>query len=154
MDDELVKHSSLGKHIECVCGAEPENPDDCSCDKYEGRDAHVRAARMYNAAIEAGFITDTPLSYGDKVEYIKFGRGFENVIHPVYYTHGLPYHKYDESTGALDAEPVEDREVPPHTFNFTPEKRAYIWQNYFHKAIKQINLLPTGRKQAGLSAFA
>jgi len=154
LDDELVKHSSLGKHIECVCGAEPDNPDECSCDKYEGRDAHVRAARMYNAAIESGFITDTPIGYGDKVEYIKFGRGFENVIHPVYYTHGLPYHKYDESTGTLDAEPVEDREVPPHTFNFTPEKRAYIWQNYFHKAIKQINLLPTGRKQAGLSAFA
>ena len=152
MDDELVKHSSLGKRLKCVCGA--ESSEDCSCDKYEGRDAHVRAARMYNAAIEAGFITDSPLQYGDKVEYIKFGRGFENVIHPVYYTEGLPYHKYDERTGTLDAEPVEDRDVPPHTFNFTPEKRAYVWRNYFHKAIKQINLLPSGRKQAGFSAFA
>ena len=149
-DRDLVKRTSLRKRLSCDCES-----DDCDCDTYSGRTAHARAAKMYNAAIDAGYISGAKLGRGDKVPYIKFDTGRESVVHPVYWDKPLPWRAYKD--GEIDTDYGAAQEVPGagvDTFSFTPESRAYIWQNYFTKAIEQVNLNPNATNQAELLAFA
>ena len=148
-DDDLVKRSSLRKRLSCVCDG-----DECSCDCYSNHTAHARAAKMYNAAIDAGYITGAKLGRGDKVPYIKFDTGRESVIHPAYHGQEIPWRAY--SDGQIDTDSGAAKDVPGagfDTFYFTPERRSYIWQNYFTKAIEQVNLNPNATNQAKLLAF-
>jgi DNA polymerase I len=149
-DGDLVKRASLRKRLSCVC-----DRDECNCDTYSNHTAHARAAKMYNAAVEAGYIDGAKLGRGDKVPYIKFDTGRESVIHPVYRDEPLPWRAYKD--GEIDTDYGAAQSVPGagvDTFSFTPESRSYIWQNYFTKAIEQVNLNPNATNQAELLSFA
>jgi len=151
-DEKIVKHSSLGKRLSCGCSAGDASEADCECDVYKGNTASKRAAEMYNLAIEAGAITGVKLGRGDSVSYVKYGKEREKTLHPEIIRRGLAFRKVDPEGGAVHGEDVGDV-TTGESFSWTPGKRRYVWGNYMEKAIRQINLDPSGTEQAGLGAF-
>jgi len=146
LDDKLVRHKGLGKRLSCACDAEDSESSACDCDVYAGKSAHTRAAKQYNLAIDRDLITGAKLGRGDKVDYIKYGSGTTKTVHPAIRENQLPHLQLDPE----DPNPKANDEP----FCFTPERRKFLWKNYCHKAIEQVNLDPTKGEQSRLAAFA